>query len=71
MITSNMARVGPPCRVAIPLKSTLNQGSGLRTDSVVMADNLATILHAEIDRSIGQLANMRIVDDALRKTLAV
>jgi mRNA interferase MazF len=71
MITSNMARVGPPCRVAIPLKSTLSQGSGLRTDSVVMADNLATVLHTEVDRSIGKLADLSLVDDALRKALGV
>ena len=71
MITSNMTRVGPPCRVVIYLKSDLNQGSGLRTDSVVMADNLATVLHAEIDRSIGTLADMRVINDAIRKTLAI
>jgi mRNA interferase MazF len=71
MNTSNMSRLGPQCRVAVPLKSAPNHGSGLRTDSVIMTDNLATILHSEIDRSIGALADMSAVDDALRKMLGL
>ena len=71
MITSNMARSGPACRIAVPLKSPLNKGSGLRTDSVVMADNLATVLNAEVDRSIGTFTDMPAVDGALRKALAI
>jgi mRNA interferase MazF len=42
---------------------------GLRTDSIIMTDNLATILDTEIDRGIGHLADMRSVDVALRHTL--
>ena len=34
---------------------------GLRTDSVVMTDNLATIVHNEIDRVLGRLADMQWV----------
>jgi len=44
---------------------------GLRTDSVVMTDNLATILEREIDRVIGRCPLMRQVDAALRHTLGL
>lgn len=44
---------------------------GLRTDSVVMTDNLATVLDTEIDRRIGSTADMTIIDAALRHTLGL
>ena len=42
---------------------------GLRTDSVVMTDNLATVLEVEIDRRLGHLLDMSHIDAALRHTL--
>ena len=65
-VTSNGARAGPPFRVALPLVSPLSRGTGLRSDSVVMADNLITVHLREIDRVIGRLADMAPVDAALR-----
>ena len=44
---------------------------GLITDSVVVADNLATVLDREIDKVIGHCPVMLKVNDALRKTLAL
>ena len=44
---------------------------GLRTDSVVMTDNLATVLEMEIDRVLGRLSDMTAVDDALGFTLGL
>ncbi len=44
---------------------------GLRTDSVIMADNLTTVLETEIDRAVGQMANLNAVNTALRHTLAL
>lgn len=44
---------------------------GLRTDSVIVADNLATILDTEIDRAIGHLNDLSSVDAALRYTLGI
>jgi len=40
-------------------------------DSVVMTDNLATILDSEIDRVIGTLKGIPEIDAALRTTLAL
>ncbi len=69
MITSNMARSGHPSRVTVAQASAEGQLAGLKTDSVIMTDNLATILDNEIDRVIGNLKPMGAVDAALRHTL--
>src|SRR5438067_2191967 len=71
MITSNLARAGHPSRVSAPLASVLGKQMGLLTDSVIMSDNLATVLDLEIDRVIGVCANMTPVDTALRHTLGL
>jgi mRNA interferase MazF len=69
MISSNMARAGHGSRVAVLQFSSEGQQMGLRTDSVVMTDNLATVLEVEINRSLGHLLDMSGIDAALRHTL--
>ncbi len=71
MITSNLARRGHPSRVLIALGSQAAQGTGFRTDSVIMTDNLGTILHRAIAQKIGRLADLSPVDQALRATLSL
>ena len=71
MITSNLARAGHPSRVAVTQSSAEGRQMGLRTDSVVMTDNLATILETEIDRVIGRCSQMQLIDAALRCTLGL
>ncbi len=44
---------------------------GLRTDSVIMTDNLATVLEREIDRQIGNCPIMKQIEAALRHTLGL
>lgn len=44
---------------------------GLHTDSVIMTDNLATVLDSEVDRAIGSCPDMAPVDAALRHTLGL
>ncbi|MDE2999441.1 MAG: type II toxin-antitoxin system PemK/MazF family toxin [Gemmatimonadota bacterium] len=68
MITSKMFRANHSSRVAILLSTPEGQQSGLLTDSIVMADNLATIVETAIDRVIGSIPMTR-VDAALRHTL--
>jgi len=70
MITSRLARSPHPSRVLIRLDSDEGSGSGLLTDSLVMTDNLATVLLTELERTIGKLP-MGAVDQALRHTLAL
>ena len=44
---------------------------GLIMDSVLMADNIAAVRHAEIERVLGACPAMTLVDNALRFTLAL
>ena len=45
--------------------------SGLLTESVIMTDNLATVLETEIEKAIGVWIEMSVVDIALRHTLGL
>ncbi len=47
------------------------RGCGLLMDSVIMTDNLATVLDSEIDRVIGNFKGMPEIDEALRLTLGL
>ena len=71
MITSNTARSAHPSRVSASLATPDGRRSGLLADSVIMTDNLATVLDAEIDRAIGTFADMPSVDAALRHTFGI
>ena len=71
MVTSNPLRHGHPSRVIIPLNSPTAKGTGLRTDSVVMTDNLSTVLDKAIESRLGRLSDMAAVDQALRTTHAL
>jgi len=71
MITSNLARAGNPSRLAVSQSAPEGRWMGLRTDSVVMTDNLATVRESEIDRVIGHCPDMQPVDAALRHTLGL
>jgi len=71
MITSNMARVGPPSRVTLSFNSAEGEQAGILMDSVIMTDNVATVREAEIERRLGRLSDMNSVNHALRKTLGI
>jgi mRNA interferase MazF len=70
MITSQMLRAGHSSRVTVLLDSLEGQKSGLLTDSVVMTDNLATIIISAVYRVIGSLP-MEEIDEALKHTLGL
>ena len=69
MISSNLARRGHPSRILIGVNSNQAKASGLRLDSVIMTDNLATVLDSEIDSVLGRLPEIKTVDTALKYTL--
>ncbi len=71
MITSNMARGGHRSRVTILQNSPEGYSAGILSDSIIMTDNLVTVLEKEIDRSIGLLKDMTLVDEALKYTLSL
>jgi mRNA interferase MazF len=70
MITSQMSRAGHPSRVSILLNSPEGQQAGLLSDSVVMTDNLATIMLSAVYRVIGSISTTN-VDEALKHTLGL
>jgi mRNA interferase MazF len=71
MITSNMSRADHPSRVKLLLNSPQGRRANILMDSVVMTDNLATVIENEIDRVLGGLDEMGGVEAALRRTLAL
>lgn len=71
MISSNLERAGHPSRVQVTVASPEGRKSGLRTDSVIMTDNLATVIEKQIDSALGRLEDMTAVDAALRHTLGL
>jgi len=66
MISSNLARRGHANR-----NSAEGKAAGLRLDSVMMTDNLATVFETEMYSILGHLPNMKTVDAALKHTLAL
>jgi mRNA interferase MazF len=71
MISSNPARAGHPSRVAVAASTPEGRTAGLRLDSVIMTDNLATVLDSEIDSALGRLPQMDAIERALMHTLAL
>ncbi len=71
LITTNLKRLGHPSRVFIPLSSPAGGTSGLVADSVIVTDNLATVVETAIRSVIGALPDMTAVDTALRHTLGL
>ena len=71
MISSNPLRAGHPSRVSLAAASSEARAAGLRLDSIVMTDNLATVIETEIDSVLGRLPDMGRVDAAVRHTLAL
>ena len=71
MISSNLARRGHPSRIFVSRNSAEGKAAGLRLDSVIMADNLATVFETEMYSILGHLPNLKTVDAALKHTLAL
>ena len=71
MISSNLARRGHPSRIFVSRDSAEGNAAGLRLDSVIMTDNLATVFEMEMNSILGHLPNMETVDAALKHTLAL
>jgi mRNA interferase MazF len=71
MISSNLARRGHASRIFVSRDSAEGKAAGLRLDSVIMTDNLATILETEMDSILGHFPEMKSVDSTLKHTLAL
>ena len=71
MISTNLARVGHPSRVFVSVNSAEGHAAGLRLDSVIMTDNLTTVLESEIDSILGRLPALGLVETALKHSLSL
>jgi mRNA interferase MazF len=71
MISSNLVRRGHASRIFVSRDSAEGKTAGLRLDSVIMTDNLATILETETDAILGHLPDLKPVNAALKHTLAL
>lgn len=71
MISSNLYRSGHPSRVKVMLDDPLATGAGLKLDSVILTDNLATVELAQLKTRIGGFSAMHLVDAALRHTFGL
>ena len=71
MITSNLNRASHLSRVSVNLDSLEGRASGLRTDSVIMTDNIVNVLETEIDSVLGRLSSMEAVNNALRHSFGL
>lgn len=60
-----MSRGGHHARVTVMLETPVGMVSGLRLDTVIMADNIVTVRENEIDSILGNLPHMNSVDKAL------
>jgi mRNA interferase MazF len=70
MISSQMSRANHTSRVTVIQSSAEGLQSGLLADSVIMTDNLATIVDSALYRVIGSML-MEEVDKSLRHTLGL
>ncbi len=71
MITSNRSRRHGRTRVFVPLNSAEGTQMGILTDSVIVADNIATVRQREISRTIGRCSCMSDVESALKIILGL
>jgi mRNA interferase MazF len=69
-ITSNLERTGKT-RVLVRKDSPEGLAMGIISDSVIIADHLATVLPREIDKVIGRCNCMLEVETALRRVLGL
>lgn len=70
LITSNQSRRGDT-RIFVRQNDSIGRSMGLQSDSVIVVDNLATVLEREIDKTIGFCQAMGQVDIALKLTLGL
>ena len=70
MITSNIERKYHKSRIFVDTQTEIGKKTGLLSNSVIMTDNIATVLHSEIYKKIGSLAPQQL-KDPLRNTFAI
>ena len=71
MITSNLMRKGHKSRIFVDIHTEIGQQTGLLSDSVIMADNIATVRLSEIYKRIGIFVELDILRESLKHTFGI
>jgi mRNA interferase MazF len=71
LITSNLERAGHPSRIEVLRGTTVFEQCGLKTDSIIVTDNLATVKEPFIDRALGEFTSSGLLDSALANTFGL
>jgi len=71
MVTTNLARRGHGSRIFVDTTTTPGQAAGLVSDSVIMTDNMATVLSSEIHRKLGTYADLNALKAAIKFTFGL
>lgn len=71
MITTNLARKGHDSRIFVDVTTPLGQATGLVSNSVIMTDNIATVLSSEVHRKLGAYADLNALKAALKFTFGL
>jgi mRNA interferase MazF len=71
MVTTNLARKGHGSRIFVDITTPLGQATGLVSNSVIMIDNIATVLSAEIHRKLGAYADLNTLKAAIKFTFGL
>lgn len=69
-ITSSIETAGPT-RPLFRMASPAGRAMGLRTDSVIALDNLATVPESRLMRQLGSCPDLTVINEILRKVLGL
>ena len=71
MVTSNLSRKGHPSRIFVEINSDSGKKTGLISDSVIMTDNISTVITRAIYRKIGGFDDIESLRDATAHTFGL
>jgi len=71
MITTNLLRRNHASRIFIDVTTPIGLATGLVGNSVIMTDNMATIVASEIHRKLGLYADLDSLKTAIKNTFGL
>ena len=71
MVTTNLARRGHGSRIFLDITTPVGKATGLVSNSVIMTDNMATVLSSEIHRKFGCYSDLDTLKAAIKFTFGL
>lgn len=71
MVTTNLARRGHGSRIFVDITTPLGRATGLVSNSVIMTDNMVTVLSSEVHRKLGAYTDMTALKAAIKFTFGL